>query len=80
MIENVKCPECRGPMTSRKNGLTGQLFWGCNAYPKCRGTRNTDGDAPGLRQPRLRDEPTARELPSERLPSERQRLNDRRRW
>jgi len=29
MIEDVKCPECGGPMVSRKNGKTGQLFWGC---------------------------------------------------
>lgn len=44
MIENLKCPECDGPMTSRKNSTTGQRFWGCNRYPKCRGTRDTDGE------------------------------------
>ena len=74
-IENVKCPECRGPMTSRQNRDTGQFFWGCNAYPKCRGTRNTDGEPPRSRRPLLDDEQDTRGLPSER-----QRLNDRRRW
>lgn len=41
--ENVKCPECGSPMTSRKNNKTGQRFWGCNNYPVCKGTRDTDG-------------------------------------
>jgi len=72
MIENVKCPQCDGPMKSRANKTTGQRFWGCANYPKCRGTRNTDGDAT---QPydRMGDL-------DERSPSERQRDNDRRRW
>lgn len=73
MIENVKCPQCEGPMTSRKNTSTGQRFWGCNAYPKCKGTRNTDGDAP--RQRENRDDSA-----SDRSPSDRQRDNDRSRW
>jgi ssDNA-binding Zn-finger/Zn-ribbon topoisomerase 1 len=39
--ENVKCPECGGPMVSR----TGQygVFWGCKAYPNCKGTRDSMG-------------------------------------
>ena len=41
--ENVKCPECGGPMTSRANKSTGQRFWGCDDFPTCRGTRDTDG-------------------------------------
>jgi ssDNA-binding Zn-finger/Zn-ribbon topoisomerase 1 len=73
VIENVKCPQCDGPMTSRKNSATGQRFWGCNAYPKCRGTRNTDGEAMGERGER-----NASEI--DMMPSERQRSNDRRRW
>ena len=73
-IENVKCPQCDGPMTSRKNSSTGQRFWGCNAYPKCKGTRNTDGEAP--RRSRDDDEPP----PFDRSPSDRLRDNDRARW
>jgi ssDNA-binding Zn-finger/Zn-ribbon topoisomerase 1 len=69
-IENLTCPECEGPMTSRKNATTGQRFWGCNSFPKCRGTRNTDGEAP-------RERPSERD---DRSPSERQRDNDRSRW
>lgn len=76
-IENVKCPECRGPMTSRKNARTGQLFWGCNAYPKCRGTRNTDGEV-STRTNTFRT--NAERVEDGFLPSERQRDNDRRRW
>ena len=40
-IENVKCPECDGPMVSRK-GQYG-IFWGCKKYPNCRGTRDNLG-------------------------------------
>lgn len=47
--ENVRCPKCDGPMLSKKNHRTGQRFWGCAAYPKCNGTRDTDGNAPGDR-------------------------------
>jgi ssDNA-binding Zn-finger/Zn-ribbon topoisomerase 1 len=65
-IENLQCPECGGPMISRANTKTGQRFWGCRKYPDCRGTRNTDGEAPSER--------------SDRAPSERQRENDRDRW
>lgn len=41
--ENVICPECRGPMVSRLNRQTQQRFWGCKAFPDCKGTRDTDG-------------------------------------
>lgn len=50
MIENVKCPKCGGPMASRVQGASGQRFWGCKAYPACRGTRDTDGNAPHERE------------------------------
>ena len=36
------CPDCRRPMTrrtARKGENRGAKFWGCTAYPKCRGTR-----------------------------------------
>lgn len=39
--EGVKCPECGGEMISRK-GAYG-VFWGCKKYPKCRGTRDSEG-------------------------------------
>lgn len=43
-IENLKCPECEGPMTPRtsKHGK----FWGCKAFPKCKGTRDSVGESP----------------------------------
>ena len=66
MIEETRCPECGGKMTSRKNNRTGQRFWGCDDFPKCRGTRNTDGESP-------------REA-FDNLPSDRARDNDRSRW
>lgn len=75
MIENVKCPDCCGPMTSRKNNSTGQRFWGCNRYPTCKGTRNTDGDVPSGRHGQSGLGDLTDELPSDRL-----RKNDRGRW
>lgn len=39
--ENVKCPECQGPMVPR-NGQFGK-FWGCRRYPSCTGTRDSEG-------------------------------------
>lgn len=36
------CPKCGGLMVERmakKGSLAGQLFWGCQNYPKCRGMR-----------------------------------------
>ncbi len=38
---NVVCPECGGEMVSRK-GKYG-VFWGCKKYPKCNGTRDSEG-------------------------------------
>lgn len=32
------CPECGKPMRKRTSGKGD--FWGCSAYPDCRGTRN----------------------------------------
>jgi ssDNA-binding Zn-finger/Zn-ribbon topoisomerase 1 len=43
MIENLKCPDCGGKMISRLNKAKQQRFWGCADYPKCKGTRDTDG-------------------------------------
>lgn len=76
MIENLQCPKCGGPMTSRVNKSSGQRFWGCNLFPLCRGTRNTDGEAPAEAHRERRDE-RGDELD---LPSGRARRNDAHRW
>jgi restriction system protein len=39
------CPACSKPMTRRvasKGANAGQAFWGCSAFPRCRGTRPID--------------------------------------
>lgn len=41
ILEDVTCPECGGVMASRK-GQFG-IFWGCKKYPKCKGTRDSQG-------------------------------------
>ena len=36
------CPLCRGGMvlrTAKRGDNAGSQFWGCSAYPRCRGTR-----------------------------------------
>lgn len=33
------CPVCSAEMMVRRNRTTGQSFWGCSKYPRCRGTR-----------------------------------------
>lgn len=33
------CPACAGTMVARQNRRTGEQFWGCPDYPRCRGTR-----------------------------------------
>lgn len=76
MTENVKCPVCGGPMTSRRNRVSGQRFWGCDLFPLCRGTLNTDGEAP---RARAHERSESRPL-EDALPSERRRRNDRERW
>lgn len=35
----TKCPQCGSKMIERANRNTGQTFYGCSRYPKCRGTR-----------------------------------------
>jgi ssDNA-binding Zn-finger/Zn-ribbon topoisomerase 1 len=39
--EELKCPDCNGPMKSR-SGKFGK-FWGCIDFPQCRGTRDSEG-------------------------------------
>lgn len=41
LIEETLCPECGEKMISRK-GAYG-VFWGCSTYPKCSGTRDSEG-------------------------------------
>lgn len=72
--ENVTCPVCEGPMTPRSSQYG--KFWGCNKYPKCKGTRNADGEA--RRSGPFEDGDGVE--PYSKAPSDRQRDNDRRRW
>jgi len=42
------CPQCNAEMvvrTARQGSKAGREFWGCTAYPKCKGTRSTEGNA-----------------------------------
>jgi ssDNA-binding Zn-finger/Zn-ribbon topoisomerase 1 len=71
--ENVRCPECDGPMVSRTSAHG--VFWGCKDYPRCKGTRNSMGEA---RKPFAR--PSDASEPDSVLPSERWGNRDRRRW
>lgn len=66
--ENVICPECDGPMVPRSSAHG--KFWGCKAFPKCRGTRNAEGEAPKWNN----------EREEAGLPSDRWRDRDKRRW
>lgn len=75
MIENVKCPKCGGRMISRVQRATGERFWGCADYPKCNGTRNTDGEAPSER--RREYEPPLPFYEDDKTPSERRHLGPR---
>ena len=52
----ASCPLCAKPMslrTARKGGNAGAQFWGCSAYPACKGVRNLDGAEPA--PPRTND-------------------------
>ena len=74
-IKETLCPECGGKMISRLNRAKNQRFWGCAKYHECKGTRNTDGEAPRRWDENARPEPDGSSLPSDR-----QRDNDKRRW
>lgn len=39
--KNVECPDCGGEMQPRKSQYG--MFWGCKKYPKCKGTRDSEG-------------------------------------
>ena len=61
-IEELRCPDCGGRMVSRmtkpKTGFMAapRRFWGCQNYPVCKGTRDTDGRSMAERQQYCRDE------------------------
>ncbi len=38
------CPACMAPMVLRRNRTTEESFWGCSAYPRCKGTRKSEQD------------------------------------
>jgi restriction system protein len=43
--DRPKCPTCRKPMALRRAKAgknVGQEFWGCSAFPQCRGTRTCE--------------------------------------
>lgn len=74
-IENVTCPQCGGAMTPRLSAHG--KFWGCNAYPKCRGTRNVMGEA----QTRFEGDTMRRHGDEDAsMPSDRWRDRDKGRW
>jgi ssDNA-binding Zn-finger/Zn-ribbon topoisomerase 1 len=39
------CPRCAAAMVKRTNKANGNVFWGCSAWPKCRSTRDADGES-----------------------------------
>lgn len=41
--EDIVCPDCGGKMIMRTNRQSGNKFWGCATFPKCRGTRDEMG-------------------------------------
>lgn len=36
-----RCPKCGSELVERKNRKTGEVFFGCSEFPKCRGTRKS---------------------------------------
>lgn len=39
--QDLKCPDCGGEMTPRSSQYG--KFWGCLKYPRCKGTRDSEG-------------------------------------
>lgn len=77
--QNVTCPECGGEMVSRLNKRDYTRFWGCKKYPECKGSRNTDGDAP-LRHRHESPGHVVGDHEEGALPSDRLKQRDNRRW
>ena len=40
--ESPSCPECGNDMVIRRRRRDNNPFWGCSAFPSCRGTQNVD--------------------------------------
>jgi restriction system protein len=38
-LDQTACPKCGIEMIKRTNRKTGDAFWGCPSFPKCKGTR-----------------------------------------
>jgi restriction system protein len=38
LVNTPDCPQCGTGMIMRTNKKTGEPFWGCSSYPRCRGT------------------------------------------
>lgn len=58
MAADVKCGECGEPMELR-NSRFGK-FWGCTAYPECRGTHGAHPDGRPLGKPANKETKEAR--------------------
>ncbi len=41
-----ECPECGEDMVVRRNGKTGEEFYGCSMYPHCDGTVSKESIKP----------------------------------
>lgn len=49
-VPEVACPICTKPMlkrTARRGAHAGDVFWGCSAYPACKGIRAIQGGSVG---------------------------------
>lgn len=42
LAEFLDCPKCGGPMHKEVNSSTSFPFYGCDAFPKCNGSRDWD--------------------------------------
>ena len=76
-VEETLCPDCGGKMVPRTSAHG--KFWGCANFPRCKGTRNSMGEA----QNRFESDTQRRRSTSEdddMSPSEQWRDRDRRRW
>lgn len=39
LFASPHCPRCQATMVKRNNRSSGEIFWGCPSYPRCKGTR-----------------------------------------
>lgn len=67
MTTAVTCPLCGSPMVMQfasRGRNAGQAFWGCSQFPRCRGSRDAEGNAPKPRQPRKKPDAQASPAPT----------------